>query len=281
MLKIDTHQHFWKYDPNKDGWITDDMSLLQKDFLPDDIYPVLIHNQITGCVAVQADQSATETAFLLDLAGRSHFIKGVIGWVDLKDGSLSDKLEFYKGFKKLKGFRHVLQAEKDPKFMISKQFYHGISLLGSFDFTFDLLLTPGQLPFAKKLVGDFPNQRFILNHLGKPYIKDKALAEWSKDIEELAKLENVCCKVSGLLTQAGWYCWKAEDIFPYIDVAVNAFGVERLMFGSDWPVCTLAGGYNNYLTLLNNYFEQFSLADQAKFWGENACSYYDITDDTI
>lgn len=276
MLKIDAHQHFWKYNPARDTWITDEMKLLRNDFLPEDLEPILKQNQIDECVAIQADQSEEETNFLLECASENNFIKGVVGWVDLQSPDLEMRLEHFSSFKKLKGFRHILQSEKQRDFMLNEKFKNGIALLNKYDFTYDILIFPDQLPFVKTFVSQFPEQKFVIDHLAKPNIKSEKIDEWQKHIKEIAAFENVCCKLSGFVTEADWYNRKSENFYPYFDTVVHGFGMNRIMFGSDWPVCLLAAKYEEVLQIVNDYFSNFSLNEQEKFFGTNAINFYNL-----
>lgn len=276
MPKIDAHQHFWIFDPVRDSWINDEMLLIKHDFLPADLLPVLQQNGIDGCVAVQASQSESETQFLLDHAAENSFVRGVVGWVDLKAANLDERLQYYKQFNKLKGFRHVLQSEPDKQYMLQPLFKKGIAGLQRHGYTYDILIYPEHLPYAAELAGGFPDQRFVVDHLAKPHIKDQKISDWEKDIRALAGHQNVYCKISGMLTEADWKAWKPEDFFPYLDVVFNAFGINRVMFGSDWPVCLLAGGYEGTMQVLNSYCTKLTATEQAMFWGDNATSFYNL-----
>lgn len=275
-MRIDAHQHFWKFDPVRDSWITDDMAVLQRDFLPDDLQPLLQQNGFDGCVAVQADQSEEETRFLVDLAKKNAFIKGVVGWVDLQAENVAERLEYFKQYDIVKGFRHILQGEKQRDLMLHARFKKGIALLGHFNFTYDILIFPDQLKFVRQLVSSFPNQKFIIDHLAKPYIKTKKIEEWKEEMLQLAQYENVHCKISGLLTEADWQHWKKEDFIPYLDVVVEAFGNNRILFGSDWPVSLLAGCYEKVVGVVADYFASFSKAEQDRFLGQNAIQFYNL-----
>lgn len=278
MQKIDSHQHFWRYDPGKDSWITEEMTVIQKDFLPDDIYPVMQYNNITGCIAVQASQSEQENVFLLQLAAENPIIKGIVGWVDLMAENVESRLQYYRQFDKMKGFRHILEGEADDRLMLSKPFLHGISCLNQYGFTYDILIKPHQLIYANELVQAFPDQRFIVDHLGKPNIELKELLRWEKGIEAIAQHQHVHCKVSGFCTEANWYHWELKDVKPYLDITFQAFGSRRVMYGSDWPVCILAGGYNRMLQSLDEYTASLSEVNQALFWSKNAISFYQLND---
>jgi L-fuconolactonase len=276
MHRIDSHQHFWKFDPVRDAWINESMAVIQRDFLPPDIQPLLSNNGIDGCVAVQADQSEAENKFLLDLANQHDYIRGVVGWIDLQSGNIQEQLSQYSQYKKLKGFRHILQGEKQRDFMLRPAFKHGIAALHAFGFTYDILIFPDQLKYSKAFINAFPYQPFVIDHISKPYIKDKKIEEWKSDITALAQFSNVSCKISGMVTEADWKNWKNEDFRPYLDVVVEAFGVKRLMFGSDWPVCLVAGSYSEVVTLVSEYFSGFSKDEQGAFFGGNAVKFYNL-----
>ncbi len=273
---IDAHQHFWRFDSVRDSWIDDSMKLIQRDFLPPDLEPLLRQNGFTGCVVVQSDQSATENDFQLANADQHDFIKGVVGWVDLQAENVEERLDYYSQFKKLKGFRHVLQSDPKRDLMLQPSFKHGISLLSKYGFTYDLLIFPDQLKYATELVKQFPDQPFVLDHIAKPPIKSGDVEAWKYDITKLAGYNNVYCKISGMVTEADWQHCKQEDFKPYLDVVVNAFGVERVMFGSDWPVCLVAASYHKVFTIVQQYFSSFTKNEQGKFFGGNASWFYNL-----
>lgn len=273
-MKIDSHQHFWKYHPVKDAWINEEMNVIKRDFLPSDLEPLLSENQFGGCVAVQADQSEGETCFLLDLAKENHFIKGVVGWVDLCAENIEERLEYYSKYEKLKGFRHIIQAEADIDFMQSEKFQNGISKLEKYNFTYDILIFPKHLENAVKLVAKFPKQNFVIDHLAKPDFKNKEFSEWENGIKAIGKYPNVMCKVSGLVTESEWNNWTATDFTFCLDVVTEAFGIDRLMFGSDWPVSLLAASYADSCEIAEHYFSKFSKEDQDEFWSSNAINFY-------
>lgn len=275
-MKIDAHQHFWNFDPIRDAWITESMEAIRRDFTPDDLKPCLDQHGFDGTVAVQADQSEDETAFLLNLAEGHDFIRGVVGWVDLRASNLAERLDHFAQFPKLKGFRHVVQSESDDLFMLRTEFLAGIRTLGEYDFTYDLLIYPNHLGVARQFVARFPNQRFVLDHLAKPYIRQGVLDRWKTDIWALARYENVVCKVSGMITEADLEHWQRDDFRPYLDVVTEAFGTDRLLFGSDWPVCLLAAPYDRVVELVEAYFDGFSETEKAKIWGENAVDFYNL-----
>lgn len=273
--RIDSHQHFWKFDPVRDSWIDETMSKIQKDFLPETLLPLLEENKFSGCVAVQASQSEEETNFLIDLASKNDFIKGIVGWVDLRDKNISDRLNHFSSNKIIKGFRHVVQGEADD-FMFREDFRNGISVLKSFDFTYDILIFSRQLPAAISLVKDFPDQKFVIDHIAKPDIKSGNIISWEKGIREIAKQDNISCKISGMVTEANWKNWKPADLKPYLDVIFENFSTDKLMYGSDWPVLNVASDYTEVVKTLEDYISQFSIEKQNKIWYENAVSFYKL-----
>jgi L-fuconolactonase len=272
-MRIDAHQHFWRYNANRDRWITDEMAALKKDFLPEHLIPELRASSIQGCIAVQTDQSEAETDFLLDLAERHEVIQGVVGWVDMCAGNVAERLERFARFPKLCGFRHIAQAEPNG-FLLREDFLRGISCLGDFGFTYDVLIYEKQLPAAIELVSRFPDQLFVLDHIAKPLIRERRYLPWGRFVKMLAENPNVYCKISGLVTEADWKQWRASEFKPYLDVVFEAFGVERLMFGSDWPVCLLAAGYKQVVELIADYTRDLAPAEREKIFGLNAVHFY-------
>lgn len=275
MTIIDTHQHYWKYDPVNYAWINDDMAVIRQDFLPADLQPVLAANGVAASIAVQADQTEQETDWLLQLADENPFIAGVVGWVDLRSPQLAERLQHYAQFSKLKGFRHVLQGE-EPSFMLQSSFVNGIAQLQAHGFAYDILIFPQHLPAALQLVQQFPEQRFVIDHLAKPYIKQGLIGEWASGMKALAAHTNVYCKISGMVTEADWRKWSAADLHPYIDTVVQAFGTNRCMFGSDWPVCLVAAAYDKWLQTVQDFFAGFSTEEQAMVFAGNAKHFYQI-----
>lgn len=275
-MKIDAHQHFWQYDPVRDSWIDGTMSVLKRDFMPDDLRRDMESCKTTGSIAVQADQSEEETRFLLKLAAENPLIKAVVGWVDLQADDVAKRLEHFAKNPHFKGVRHIVQAEADERFMLRPNFLRGIEALARHGLTYDILINPNQLGMALELVRQFPNQPFVLDHIAKPLIKDQVFDPWKDQLQQLAKFPNVYCKVSGLITEADWHAWKPEDIYPYLDIIFEAFGTDRLMYGSDWPVCQLAGSYEVVCELLTCYLKPFSEEDKNKIWGQNAVKFYNL-----
>lgn len=274
-MRIDAHQHFWHYNDSM-TWIDESMSVISRDFLPADLAPVLEANGIDGCIAVQAEQSAEETHFLLKHAVDNGFIKGVVGWVDLRAAGIEEQLSEYSRYPKLKGFRHVLQTET-PQFMLQPDFLRGIGALNAFDFTYDLLVFPKHLPAVLELIKQFPMQSFVIDHIAKPGVKQRIMDGWEKDIRAIAKQENVYCKVSGLVTEANWKAWKQEDFVPYLDVVTEAFGTKRIMYGSDWPVCLIAASYEEVVGIVKKYYSTFSAEEQQAIFGNNASKFYQLS----
>lgn len=272
---IDAHVHFWKYNKTRDAWITDDMKILQRDFLPTDLELTLSQNNIDGVMAVQADQSEDETDFLFSLAEEFPFIKGIVGWVDLQNANIENRLLYYSQFHLIKGFRHIVQSEASG-FLQTESFLNGIKALQNFNFTYDLLLYEKQLKEAVEFVNKFPEQQIIIDHCAKPSIKDKSMDEWKKWMKEISKNNNVYCKLSGLITETNWNQWNEKDFYPYLDVVFECFGTERLAFGSDWPVMLVSGNYTGWKTLLENYMRSFSATEKEKVFNQNAIDFYKL-----
>lgn len=275
-MRIDAHQHFWIYNEVRDSWITDEMSVIQRNFLPEDLKPLLADNRIDGTVIVQSDQSKEENIFQLANALKHDFIKGVVGWIDLEADDLSEQLEYYQEFRKLKGFRHVLQGEKQRDFMLRPKFKRGVGKLKEYGYTYDILIYTDQLDHTLEFVKAFPEQPFIIDHLAKPNIKDNNIDEWKKAMYKIASFDNVFCKVSGMVTEANWKKWGYDDFVPYLDTVVNSFGANRLVFGSDWPVCLVAASYDQVIGLVERYFSTFSKDEQNLIFGKNAVSFYNL-----
>ena len=273
MQIIDSHQHFWNYNPVQHAWIDDDMAAIRKNFLPQDLYLVLQANNVAGCVAVQADETEQETLFLIKQAAANTFIKAVVGWVDLREQSLDEKLAFYQQFNIVKGFRHVLQSQ-EPSFMLQPNFLNGIATLKKFNFTYDILVFPKHLPAVIELVKKNPDQPFVIDHIAKPSMNAGLMDTWKRNIQTIAEFNNVQCKISGIVTEADYQQWKPSDFTPYIDIVVEAFGTKRIMFGSDWPVCLVAASYKQMLSIGTNYFSSYSSTEQADFFGNNAKTFY-------
>jgi L-fuconolactonase len=275
-MHIDAHQHFWVYDPGEYDWIDDSMSALRRNFLPDELKSELDQSGFQGCVAVQVRQTIEETRWLLKLAAASPFILGVVGWVDLLSPQIRSQLETVAGNPKLVGVRHVVQSEPDDRFLLRTDFLRGVSILEEFDLAYDILIYTKHLPVATEFVQRFPRQRFVLDHVAKPPIKSGSLQPWTEGIRTLAAFPNVFCKLSGLVTEADWNHWKPEHMAPYLDVAFEAFGPQRLMIGSDWPVCTVAASYGRAMGLVKDYLGRHSTETQQAVLGGNAQRFWKL-----
>jgi L-fuconolactonase len=273
---IDSHQHFWRYRPETHAWIDERMPVLKRDFLPVDLEPLLRAEGVSGCVAVQAAQSLDETRFLLDLADRHPFVRAVVGWVDLLAPDLESQLESFAGRKRLRGIRHIAQDEPDDAWLAREDVIRGIGALGRFGLTYDILVYPRQLRAATTLARALPDQPFVLDHVAKPEIAAARLDPWRADLRRLAELPHVCCKLSGLVTEARWDGWTPADFRPYLDVVLEAFGPRRVMFGSDWPVCLLAGSYADVFGLARGAIAAFSRDEQSAILGGNASRFYGL-----
>jgi L-fuconolactonase len=275
-MRIDAHQHFWRYSPTEHTWMTDKMGMLKHDFLPQELEPLLTGIGFDGCIAVQARQNLEETRWLLELAEQHTFIKGVVGWVDLRSDRLSAQLERFASHPKLVGVRHVVHDEADDDFMLRADFRCGIAQLLDFGLTYDLLLFPKHLPVAVHLVEEFPAQPFVLDHISKPSIAEGVVSPWREDLQTLASLPNVFCKLSGMVTEAKWNQWRPADFHRYLDIVFEAFGSGRLMIGSDWPVCTLSGEYDRVMKIVMDYVQGLPLTAQAEILGDNCARFYQI-----
>lgn len=277
-MNIDAHQHFWHYSPQEYGWIDDSMSDLQRDFLPKDLEKELIADEIDGSICVQARQSLQETRWLLELAQQHSFIKGVVGWVDLRSENIDEQLREFADDPKFVGVRHVVQDEPDDLFLLREDFMRGIAKLHRYDLTYDILIFPKHLPTALEFVEKFPEQRFVLDHIAKPFIKTGVLEPWQPHMEQLAAFPNVYCKISGMVTEADWQHWTPAEFYPYLDVIFESFGPNRLLFGSDWPVCTVAASYANVVDILSSYLEERSIspAEAQNIWGTTAIKFYNL-----
>lgn len=270
---LDTHVHFWDYNPVRDAWIDETMEAIRRDFTPADLRIASHGLQVEGFVAVQADPSVAETEFLLRLASNHPEIKGVVGWLDLCSPILGEHLELYTMNPALKGLRHIVQAEA-PGFMDRSDFRRGIAALGPYGLTYDILIYAPQLEEASRLVRDFPGQAFVLDHLGKPNVREGRFAEWRAGLEKLAETPNCLCKLSGLVTEASWDRWTTEELRPYMETALELFGPKRLLYGSDWPVCQLAASYEQVLGLILDFIKTLSPSEQRQILRENARAFY-------
>ena len=276
MIQIDAHVHFWQYDPAQYGWIDASMTALRRDFLPADLKQGMDRAGVDACVAIQARQSLEETGWLLALADAHPFITGVVGWVDLQSDEVGAQIERFR-YRKLVGLRHVVQSEPDDRFLLKPAFCRGISLLEDLDLAYDILIYPRHLAAAAELVGRFKRQRFVIDHLAKPDIRSGEIREWEKGLRRLAEFPHVFCKLSGLITEADWQKWTADELRPYLDVAFDCFGPHRLMVGSDWPVSTLAADYSRTMAVVGDYLVGRPDADRQAVLGGNAQRFWRLT----
>lgn len=273
---IDSHHHLWEYRSDEYGWMDGSMQVLKRDYLPADLTPEMEGTGVFGTVAVQARQTIEETAWLLEQAENHPFIKGVVGWFDLQSADLAARLDQYALHPRLVGSRHVIQDEPEDDFMLRPAFQKGIAALQSYDLVYDLLLFPRHLPYAVQLVSRFPEQRFVLDHLSKPLIKSGRIQPWKDDLQALARMPNVWCKISGMVTEADHHQWKYEDFIPYLDIVLEAFGTERIMLGSDWPVCRLAAPYAEVMKIPLRFTEQLDRKEKERIYRLNAMACYQL-----
>jgi len=277
-MRIDAHQHFWRHDPVRDTWITDEMAVLRRDFLPDELEGVLRAAGMDGCVAVQADPSEDETRFLLDLAERHDFVRGVVGWVELCARDVEVRLERFAAFPRLRGIRHIVQAEADD-YLRRDDVVRGIAAVGTAGLAYDILVHARQLPAVRSLVERLPaDQRLVVDHIAKPEITAGVMEPWAGHMRTLAEHANVWCKVSGMVTEAEWVGWRPEELRPYLDVVFEAFGPGRILFGSDWPVCLLAAEYGDVLRVVEDYAAHLGEDERAAVFGDNARRFYRLDD---
>jgi L-fuconolactonase len=274
-MHIDAHQHFWRFDSAEYGWIDESMSALRRDFLPADLEPLLKAAGVDACVAVQARQSTRETHWLLELAIEYPFIVGVVGWVNLQSPNVERDLETFAGRRRLVGIRHIVQSEPDD-FMLRPAFQRGVGVLERFNLAYDILIYPRHLEAAATLVSRFPSQRFVLDHAAKPEIRTGAIEGWREGLRRLAHFPNVCCKLSGLVTEADWRDWTPEQIRPYIEVAAECFGARRLMIGSDWPVCTVAAPYDRAMAVVTDAIASWTDDERAEVLGGTAARFWNL-----
>lgn len=277
-MRIDSHQHFWMYHPEEYPWIGENMPVIKRDFLPHHLLPLLQEKAFQGSIAVQARQSIAETEWLLQLAENYSHILGVVGWLELSNPRIEESLALFASRQKLVGLRHVIHDEPNPDFMLQPNFIRGVQLLRKYRLTYDLLLFPLHLPNTCRFLRHFPDdQLFVVDHLAKPPIRKGEIETWKKHLIQVAAFPNVYCKLSGMVTEADWQHWTPIQLYPYLEVALEIFGPQRLMIGSDWPVCLLAGSYGQVMGLVTDYISQLSVAEQELILGKNAARFYNIT----
>jgi len=275
-MKIDSHHHFWNYDPIEYGWIDDAMKVIRRDFLPEHLRAEIASIGVDGVISVQARQNLVETQWLLDFAAQHDFIKGVVGWVDLVSPQVDAELERFAAKPKLRSVRHVIQGEPDDNFILREDFNRGIRALKGFNLAYDILIFERHLPQTIKFVDAHPEQVFVLDHIAKPRIKDNLFEPWNKNLRELAKRPNVYCKVSGMVTEADFATWTEPQVRRFFDKTLEAFGPQRLMFGSDWPVCLVACGFARWHQLVSNWISELSPTEQARILGGTAVEAYKL-----
>ena len=273
---IDSHQHFWNYNEERDTWITPEMSILRKDYYPSYSEGLFRENGFTGCVAVQADSSEEETLFLLALAEQNEFIHGVVGWVDLQSSNIEDRLAYFSQFEAIKGFRHIVQGEKDPNFLARKEFIRGVKALASFDLSYDLLIYPHQIESAISFCQTCDDQRIVLDHLAKAPLKSGDISAWKKKIAAFKSLDHVSAKISGIVTEANDQNWTPDQVNEIIEVSLDVFGPSRLLIGSDYPVVLLNSTLERWVSTFKNQLSGLSASEQAKIYEGNAIEFYQL-----
>lgn len=274
MQKIDAHHHFWHYDPVEYNWIDDSMRVIRRDFLPADLKAVIDSAGIEGVISVQARQTLEETRWLLDFAEKLDFIHGVVGWAPLIDPAAGEILAQMAQNPKLRAVRHVLQGEPDPFYMLRDDFNRGIGALNPLGLAYDILIFEHQLPQTIEFVDRHPDQVFIVDHLAKPRVRDRELSPWRENLRALARRPNVYCKISGLATEADYTNWTSEQLWPYIETVLEAFGPNRTMFGSDWPVCLVVIEYNAWVDLVSSAILHLSAHERERIWSGTAVEAY-------
>lgn len=274
---IDSHQHFWKYNPEEYGWIAPHMGVLRRDFLPDDLAAERRRARVTHSIAVQARQTVEETRWLLQLADAHESVAGVVGWVPLTLTDVRTHIEGFAAHPKLVGLRHVVQDEPDEKYLLRADFNRGVAMLREFGLVYDVLIFERHLAAAVEFVDMHPSQVFVLDHIAKPRIRHGMMSPWRERISELARRENVYCKLSGMVTEADHQKWTAADLDPYFDAVLEAFGPSRLMFGSDWPVLLLGESYQNWVSIVENTISRLTEEEQKRIWSGTAREAYGIS----
>lgn len=277
-VRIDSHQHFWRYSPAQHGWIDDRMGAIRRDFGPEHLGPLLAECGIGGCITVQVDQTLDETRSMLDTADAHPFVVGVVGWVDLRSPAVGEQLRAFASHPRFVGVRHIVQGEPDPRFVLQDDFQRGVRTLQEFDLVYDVLVYPHQLAAAVELAERHPQQSFVLDHLAKPRIATGERTTWARDLASFARLPNTSCKVSGMVTEADWTHWRGSDLQPYFRTALESFGPRRLMYGSDWPVCLVASGYRRWFDLVQSWLTDLPALDREQVLGGTAARVYGIAD---
>jgi len=273
-MVIDSHHHFWRYEPSKYAWISESMGVLRRDYLPPDLHREITAAGVNGVISVQARQTVDETQRLLDFADQNDFIRGVVGWVPLTSPAVEQDLQRFTERPKLKAVRHVLQDEPDDDYMLDDDFNRGIGALKDFGLRYDILIFERHLAQAIQLVDRHPDQVFILDHIAKPRIRERIISPWKENLREPARRPNVYCKLSGIATEADHRSWTPQQLRPYMQTALDAFGPRRIMFGSDWPVCLLAVSYRRWFDLVRDFIAPLTPDEQERVMGKTAIEAY-------
>lgn len=278
-MRIDSHQHFWQASRGDYGWLTPELGSLYRDYLPDDLRPLLQEHRIDKTVVVQAAPTVAETDFLLALAQRREFIAGVVGWLDMASVDFEDQFAAYRRKPGFIGIRPMLQDLPEDDYILKPQVLDSLEKIAAADFPFDFLVYTRHLPYVLQALERAPGLRAVIDHIAKPEIRARRMEPWKSHIRELAQYPNVYCKLSGMITEADRKNWKADDLQPYVEHVAECFGPQRLMFGSDWPVCLLAGTYSQVInTLAEILAPMLNEAAMAKILGENAARFYKCSD---
>lgn len=278
---VDSHQHFWQVGRFDYPWMTPDVDILCHDYLPGQLEPILRRNNVGQTILVQASNSVEETRWLLQLAGENPFVGGVVGWVDLQSENVGRQLDELARHGKFKGVRHLVESEPAEDWLIQESVINGLRELASRGLSYDLLVHPRHLKHAKRVVDECPDLRFVIDHIAKPAIAKGEIEKWARELKPFASAGNVWCKLSGLVTEASWTSWRVEDLIPYVDKALEYFGPQRMMFGSDWPVCLLAASYEQVLEVFQTLLAELSEDERDLIFGKNASQFYRIEDEAI
>jgi len=275
-MRIDAHQHFWQYNPSTQGWINDEMSILRRDFSPKELQKEIESLGFEGTIAVQAEETLEENYYLNKLADENSFIKGIVGWMDLQENNAEQTMHDLKSIQKLVGFRTITQGAQDEKYLSNRKYIDNVRLLSAYNYTYDLLVHHSQLKSLIRFTDQLIDNKFILDHLGKPDIRNKEIKQWKSDIKSLAENPNIYCKLSGMTTEADYQKWSYDDLYPYMEIIAEYFGLDRICFGSDWPVCLVAGTYNTTYSVVEKFCQQVSQTEREKLFGLNTKEFYKL-----
>ena len=273
-MLIDSHQHFWQVGRFDYPWMSRDLGVLYRDYLPDGLAPILQHNGVAGTVLVQASNSVAESRWLLDLAYENSFIAGVVGWVDLMSVEIDAQLDELCTHPKFKGVRHLVESEPNDDWLVQPAVLSGLKKLSARGLSYDLLVHTRHLQYVPQVAETCPDLRLVIDHMAKPPIARNEIDEWATELKSVARYPNIHCKLSGLVTEANWSSWQVDDLRPYVDYALELFGAERMMFGSDYPVCLLAASYDIVLESFQELLSALSDSDRDKIFSQNAARFY-------